>query len=82
MFLTASDHERARRRQLDEEASARTVGVDDVRDALARRDQLDSSRVVSPLRAADDAIHVDTTSRDVDDVVGELVDRARAAGVG
>ena len=82
VFLTASDHERARRRQLDEEASARTVGVDDVRDALARRDQIDSTRVVSPLRVADDAVQVDTTARDVDDVVGELVDRARAAGVG
>ena len=82
VYLTASDDERARRRQLEEAASARTVGVDDVRTALVRRDAIDSGRVVSPLRAADDAIQVDTTSRDVDDVVGELVDRARAAGVG
>ncbi len=81
VFLTASDDERARRRQRDEVASARAVEVDEVRDALARRDAHDSGRVVSPLRAADDAIVVDTTTRDVDDVVSELVERARAAGV-
>jgi len=81
VFLTASDDERARRRQRDEIASARVVRVDDVRTALARRDALDSSRIVSPLRAADDAIFVDTTRRDVDDVVSDLAQRARAAGI-
>ena len=82
VFLTASDEERARRRQLDEAASARDAHVDDVRSALARRDALDSGRVVSPLREADDAIVVDTTDRDIDSVVAELVDRARSAGFG
>lgn len=81
VYLTASDHERARRRQLDEAASARTVQVDAVKEALVRRDAIDSGRVVSPLRSADDAVVVDTTARDVDDVVAELVARARAAGV-
>jgi CMP/dCMP kinase len=82
VFLTASDDERARRRQRDEVASARTVAVDDVRTALARRDALDSGRVASPLRAADDAILVDTTRRDIEGVVAELVERAREAGIG
>jgi len=81
VFLTASDDERARRRQRDEVASDRAVDVDDVRTALARRDALDSGRVVSPLRVADDAVLVDTTGRDVDDIVAELVDRARHAGI-
>jgi cytidylate kinase len=81
VFLTASDEVRARRRQLDEAASARAVNVDDVRSALARRDAIDSGRVASPLRAADDAIVVDTTDRDIDSIVDELVDRARAAGI-
>jgi CMP/dCMP kinase len=82
VFLTASDDERARRRQRDEVASARAVAVDDVRTALARRDALDSGRVVSPLRAADDAVLVDTTGRDIDGVVAELVARAREVGIG
>jgi cytidylate kinase len=81
VFLTASDDERARRRQRDEAASARDVHVDDVRAAIARRDAIDSGRVVSPLRAADDAVVVDTTDRDIDSIVTELVERARAAGV-
>ena len=82
VFLTASDEERARRRQRDEAASDRDVGVDDVRSSMARRDALDSRRATSPLRSADDAVLVDTTGREIDDIVGELVERARAAGIG
>ena len=81
VFLTASDEERARRRQRDEAASERPVAVEAVQTALARRDALDRARSVSPLRPADDAVVVDTTSRTVDEVVGELVERARVAGI-
>jgi CMP/dCMP kinase len=81
VFLTASDDERARRRQRDEQASERPVPVDAVRTDLARRDALDSGRMVSPLRPAHDAIVIDTTDRTVDDVVADLVERARAAGI-
>ena len=77
VFLTASDEERARRRQRDEEAAERQVGVEHVREELDRRDRLDSTRAVSPLRPADDALIVDTTSRSVDDVVDEIVERYR-----
>jgi cytidylate kinase len=81
VFLTASDDERARRRQRDEAASARDVAVDEVRSALARRDAIDSGRVASPLRAADDAVVVDTTDRGIDAVVADIVDRARSVGI-
>ncbi len=79
VFLDASDEERARRRQRDEEAAARAVAIDEVKAALDRRDALDSGRAVSPLRAADDAIIIDTTHLDVDTVVADVVARARAA---
>lgn len=79
VFLSASDDERARRRQRDEGAAARAVDVTQVRDELERRDQLDSSRAVSPLVAAPDALHIDTTGRSVDDVVAEIVARFAAA---
>lgn len=78
VFLTASDEERARRRQRDEVAAARPMEVAAVQEALARRDALDSGRAASPLRAADDALLVDTTGRTVADVVGEIVGRFRA----
>jgi cytidylate kinase len=69
VFLTASEEERARRRQRDEAAP----DVDAVAADLARRDTMDSSRAASPLRPAADAVVVDTTARTVDDVVDEVV---------
>jgi cytidylate kinase len=79
VFLTASDDERARRRQRDEAAAARDVEVARVREELERRDRLDSTRPTSPLEAADDALVVDTTDRAIDDLVDEIVERFRAA---
>jgi cytidylate kinase len=61
IFLTASLEERARRRGEEGE------------DSVARRDEVDSTRAASPLRQADDAIVLDTTGRDVDDVAQEIV---------
>lgn len=81
VFLTASDDERARRRQQDEADADRAVAVGDVRAALERRDSVDSSRATSPLRAADDAIHIDTTAQSVDSVVADIVARVKAAEV-
>jgi cytidylate kinase len=81
VYLTASDDERARRRQRDEEASDRSVDVDEVRSQMSRRDRLDSNRATSPLRVADDAVAIDTTARSVDDIVRELVERAHEVGI-
>ncbi|HEV7526004.1 MAG TPA: (d)CMP kinase, partial [Acidimicrobiia bacterium] len=79
VFLVADDEERARRRHGDEMAAARAVAVEDVKAALDRRDAIDSGRAVSPLRAADDAIVIDTTDRSVDAIVADVAARARAA---
>jgi len=69
VFLTASEEERAKRRQRDERApDVAAVAAD-----LARRDKLDSDRAASPLRPADDAVVIDTTARTVDDVVDEVL---------
>jgi cytidylate kinase len=62
VFLTASTEERARRRSMDETP-----------DDLARRDLIDSTRAVSPLIVPEGAVVVDTTGRDVDDIVEEIV---------
>ena len=79
VFVTASDEERARRRQRDEQAAERNVDVDAVRESLRRRDRLDTTRAASPLRRADDALEIDTTNRDPDEVVAEIVERYQAA---
>jgi cytidylate kinase len=62
VFLTASLEERALRR--GEEGA----------ESVARRDRADSTRLASPLTQADDAIVLDTTGRDVDDVVREIIE--------
>jgi CMP/dCMP kinase len=73
VFLTADEAERARRRHRDEEAAARPADLESVRDAVDRRDALDNQ--TTPLAPAPDAIVIDTTARDVDDVVKEIVER-------
>ncbi len=74
IFLTASPEARARRRALELGADWRTV----LRDQ-ALRDEQDRSREQSPLRAAADAIELDSTDRAVEDVVGQIVALVRDA---
>ena len=73
VYLTARDDERARRRQRDESDAAREVDVEAVRAALVQRDEVDAGRAASPLRAASDAVVVDTTATAVDEVVRRIV---------
>jgi cytidylate kinase len=81
VFLTASQDARARRRaRQDGPATAPDVAATAA--ALQRRDRYDSAREVSPLRAADDAIQIDTTSLSIDETVERLVDMARSRGIG
>ena len=75
VYLIARDDERARRRRLDEADAAREVDVEEVREALNRRDEVDAGRAASPLRAADDAFVVDTTEADVHEVVRRITAR-------
>jgi cytidylate kinase len=79
VFLTASRDIRARRRA-EQDGPAADVAATTA--ALHRRDAYDSGRQLSPLRPADDAVHVDTTQLSIDEVVGRLVDMARARGIG
>jgi cytidylate kinase len=80
-FLTASVDERARRRQAEFHERGLDVPFDEVRAQIVERDRLDSTRAVSPLRAADDAVTVDSTDLQPDEVVARMravMDGARA----
>ncbi|KUI03621.1 cytidylate kinase [Mycolicibacterium acapulense] len=72
IFLTASAEERARRRN----DQNKTSGLDDDYEAVLadvkRRDHLDSTRAVSPLRPADDAVVVDTSAMTQPEVIEHL----------
>jgi CMP/dCMP kinase len=83
-FLTADLSARAARRRLDLAASApKGVGpsLREVEAAIQTRDARDSSRAVAPLRAADDAIVVDSTGLDADGVFAVILGHLRS-GVG
>jgi cytidylate kinase len=72
IYLTADDRERAERRTKE----MLDLQYDEVAADMARRDQVDSTRGASPLRAADDAVQLDTTGRSVDEVVTEVLSLA------
>ena len=74
IFLTASAEERARRRNAQNIASGLPDDYPAVLADVQRRDHLDSTRAVSPLRAADDALVVDTSDMAETQVVTHLLE--------
>jgi CMP/dCMP kinase len=72
VFLTASDEERARRR-----AAETGEDFESVLDAQCRRDARDTEREHGALRAAADAVELDTTGLSLEEVVGRVVGLAR-----
>jgi cytidylate kinase len=82
IFLIADPSERARRRAAELGRQGLRTEADDVKAAIEQRDRLDSTRSAAPLRAADDAVVIDTTGLDADEVIErvvQLVDEARRA---
>jgi len=72
IYLDASVEERARRRWLEERARALDADYGTVLASMRRRDEIDSHREVSPLRAAEDAVVVDTTELSIEEVLAEI----------
>jgi len=73
IYLDASVEERARRRWEEERARDENSDYDAVLASMRRRDQIDSSREASPLRAAGDAVVLDTTALDIEGVMVEVM---------
>ncbi|MDA2893628.1 (d)CMP kinase [Mycolicibacterium sp. BiH015] len=83
IFLTASAEERARRRHEQNVAGGLHSDYESVLADVKRRDHLDSTRTVSPLRAADDAVVVDTSAMNQSEVITRLTELvAQKVGVG
>ena len=74
IFLTASAETRAQRRNDQNVASGMADDYDGVLADVRRRDHLDSTRAVSPLRAASDAVIVDTGNMTEAEVIAHLMD--------
>ena len=73
IFLTASVEERARRRFKESQMAGRCEKYEDILDNIKSRDFKDSNRELNPLRQAEDAILLDTTNLNIDQVVEEIV---------
>lgn len=80
VFLTASAEERARRRCAELAARGTPEPLDAVHAGIVARDHQDATRTVSPLRAAPDAIVLDTSDLSIDEVVTTIAGWAEAAG--
>jgi CMP/dCMP kinase len=74
IFLTASAETRARRRNDQNVAAGLPDDYEGVLADVRRRDHLDSTRAVSPLRAASDAVIVDTSDMTEAQVIGHLLE--------
>ena len=73
VFLLADPEERARRRARQ---TGREGELDRIREAISRRDRQDSEREVSPLKPAPDAVVLDTTALELEEVVSRVLDLA------
>ena len=73
IFLVASAYERARRRFEENKAKGiATSTLEELQKAIELRDQKDSTRKVSPLTKASDAIEIDSTHLTINEVVDEI----------
>ena len=73
VYLDASPDERARRRANDPAHTGSRVGQAAVAEAIQARDKSDTTRAVSPLTLAPDAVHIDTTNLPIPAVVERVM---------
>ena len=66
IFMTASVEERAMRRHIENEKRGITTSLEQLKAEISERDRADSEREVSPLRQAEDAVLIDTTSMSIE----------------
>jgi CMP/dCMP kinase len=72
IYLDASIEERAKRRFREEAANGIEGSYESVLANLRARDEIDSSRAVAPLRAADDAVIINTDGKSIDQVLAQI----------
>lgn len=76
-YLTANSATRAARRREDLREAGKEISESDMQDRLRDRDDRDTKRAVAPLRPAEDAIEIDTSSMSVDQMLDELQRRVQ-----
>ncbi len=81
IFLTARPEERAHRRLSDEAGRGRDATLEQTAYEIARRDQLDAERSLSPLSAAPDACMIDSTGLAAGEVVERIMQLIQSRGL-
>jgi CMP/dCMP kinase len=77
-YLTASAEERAKRRHLQLKAQGKSVKLAALLEDLVERDRRDTARSASPLKPAEDAIEIDTSEMDVDEVMSRVIKKVES----
>lgn len=72
VFMTASVEERAQRRHDENKKRGISSSLDQLQQEISERDRADTEREVSPLRQAEDAVFIDTTSMSIVEVADEI----------
>ena len=75
LYITATDECRAKRRYLEEKEKGIDTTVDKVLEELRARDYRDTHREHNPLVKVKDAIEIDTTDLNADQVIDEILKR-------
>ena len=73
IFLIADAKERAKRRYKELVEKGENVEIEEIYENILKRDKIDSTRKESPLKKAEDAIEVDTTSKNIEEVKNEIL---------
>ncbi|WP_071395609.1 (d)CMP kinase [Bacillus tuaregi] len=74
VFLLASVDERAKRRHAENLIKGYASDINKLREEIEQRDKLDSEREIAPLKKADDAVEIDTTALEIEQVVEKIMD--------
>lgn len=73
-YLTAGINERARRRYNELRTKGHNIDLEDIVNDIKNRDEIDSKRSFAPLIKADDAVEIDTTSKNIEEVVSDIME--------
>jgi cytidylate kinase len=73
IYLDAGIKERAQRRWLELKEKGENIDIEILKENIRKRDRLDESRGLAPLRVPDNAVIIDSTSMSITDVVDRIV---------
>lgn len=77
IFLTASIEQRAKRRAEEYEKKGISVSLDEIKKNIIERDKIDSTRKLSPLKKAPDAIEIDTSKVSIEEQVDLILEQVK-----